>query len=60
MLLDKFGTYDGDPWLCPTPTKPETWAGDMLNVLFKNIIPREGPAGYPGTVSYTHLRAHET
>ena len=51
MLLDKFGTYDGDPWLCPTPTKPETWAGDMLNVLFKNIIPREGPEGYPGIYS---------
>tara|TARA_R110002020_G_scaffold64375_3_gene170805 strand:+ start:15899 stop:21199 length:5301 start_codon:yes stop_codon:yes gene_type:complete len=51
MLLDKFGTYDGDPWICPTPEKPETWPGDMLNILFKNIIPKQGPQGYPGIYS---------
>ena len=34
-------------------TTPQAWAGDAPALLLANVY-------RPGTVSYTHLRAHET
>jgi len=47
IINDKFnaGYVPGDE------TIPDTWPGDMLNIIFYNTIPSEQVNGYPGTYS---------